>query len=282
MKKTVSCTLAATLAAAPLQGFANEVVTENNEQITEISQSTGITGKLEVDMNFYMPIVNSTGNDIKVKLTGTSESLSEEVSLAHNSGVTKSGAKYTIEKLDSKRNVVTEENAEISFVRVIFENLAKGQTKSGAKYTIEKLDSKRNVVTEENAEISFVRVIFENLAKGQYNIELSGKGYKTATVNNIDITSYSKRVKIGTKQNEVVTKYGETEKENVVEEYPALFLAGDVNEDDIITMGDYNIVLNSIKNNENKYDINKDSKTDISDLATIKSSINTQLKINMI
>lgn len=240
MKKTVSCTLAATLAAAPLQGFANEVVTENNDQTTETSQPTGITGKLEVDMNFYMPIVNSTSNDIKVKLTGNSESLSEEVSLAHNSGVTKSGAKYTIEKLDSKRNVVT----------------------------------------EENAEISFVRVIFENLAKGQYNIELSGKGYKTATVNNIDITSYSKRVKIGTKQNEVVTKYGETEKQNVVEEYPALFLAGNVNEDDIITMGDYNIVLNSIKNNENKYDINKDSKTDISDLATIKSSINTQLETN--
>lgn len=85
MKKTVSCTLAATLAAAPLQGFANEVVTENNEQTTEISQATGITGKLEVDMNFYMPIINSTSNDIKVKLIKNDESLSEEVSLVHNS-----------------------------------------------------------------------------------------------------------------------------------------------------------------------------------------------------
>lgn len=238
MKKTISCTLAATLAAAPLQGFANEVVTENNEQTTTVSQPTGITGKLEVDMNFYMPIVNSTSNDIKIKLTGGS--LSEEVSLAHNSGVTKSGSKYTIEKLDSNRNVVT----------------------------------------EENAEVSFVRVIFENLAKGNYNVELSGKGYKTAIVDNIDITSYSKRVKVGTKQNEVVTKYGETEKDNVVEEYPALFLAGDVKADDIINMEDYNIVLDSIKNNENNYDINKDSKTDISDLAVIKSSINTQLETN--
>lgn len=149
-----------------------------------------------------------------------------------------------------------------------------------AKYTIEKLDSKRNVVTEENAEISFVRVIFENLDKGSYKVELSGKGYKTAAVDNIDITSYSKRVKIGTKQNEVITKYGETEEQNVVEEYPALFLAGDVEANDIITMDDYNIVLNSIKNNENKYDINKDSKTDISDLSIIKSSINTQLETN--
>lgn len=240
MKKTVSCTLAATLVAAPLQGFANEVVTENNEQTTETSQPTGITGKLEVDMNFYMPIVNSTSNDIKVKLTRNGEDLSEEVSIAHNSGITKSGAKYTIEKLDSNRNVVT----------------------------------------EENTEISFVRVIFENLSKGKYNIELSGTGYKTTTVNDIDITSYSKRVKVGTKQNEVVTKYGETEKDNVVEEYPALFLAGDVNTDNIINMEDYNIVLNSIKNNENKYDINKDSKTDISDLAVIKSSINTKLETN--
>lgn len=233
MKKTISCTLAATLAAAPLQGFANEVVEKNNESTTETSQPTGITGKLEVDMNFYMPIVNSTSNDMKVSLTGVGLSKAEEVSLAHNAGTTKSGLNYTIEKLDSRRNVVT----------------------------------------EENAEVSFIRVIFTNLSKGQYNLKLSGSGYKTATIDNIDITSYSKRVKIGTKQNEVVTKYGEKENDNVVEEYPALFLAGAVHEDDIISMDDYNIVLNSIKNNENEYDINKDSKTDISDLSIIKSSI---------
>lgn len=241
MKKTLSCTLAATLAAAPLQGFANEVVENNSEETTTVSQPTGITGKLEADINFHMPIVNSVSNDMKLSLTGGNLSQAEEVSLAHNSGVTKSGIHYTIEKLDSKRNVVT----------------------------------------EENAEVSFIRVIFTNLSKGQYNLELSGSGYKSATINDIDITSYSKRVKIGTKQNEVVTKYGETEDQNVVEEYPALFLAGDVDADDIIDMKDYNVVLNSIKNNENKYDINKDSKTDISDLSVIKSSIGNTVETNM-
>ena len=241
MKKTLSCTLAATLAAAPLQGFANEVVAESNEKTTTFDQTTSITGKLEVDINFYVPIINSEDNDMKVSLSGGNISGSEEISLAKNFG----------------------------------------KTKSGLNYTIEKLDSKRNLITEEDAEVSFIRVIFDNLSKGQYDIELSGSGYNTATVNDIDITSYSKRVRIGTKQNEVVTKYGETEEQNVVENYPALFLAGDVNTDNIIDMKDYNIVLNSIKNNENNYDINKDSKTDISDLSAIKSSMGAKSETNM-
>ena len=241
MKKTLSCTLAATLAAAPLQGFANEVVAESNEKTTTFDQTTSITGKLELDINFYVPIINSEDNDMKVSLSGGDISDSEEISLAKNFG----------------------------------------KTKSGLNYTIEKLDSKRNLITEEDAEVSFIRVIFDNLSKGQYDIELSGSGYNTATVNDIDITSYSKRVRIGTKQNEVVTKYGETEEQNVVENYPALFLAGDVNADNVIDMKDYNIVLNSIKNNENNYDINKDSKTDISDLSAIKSSIGAKSETNM-
>ena len=241
MKKTLSCTLAATLAAAPLQGFANEVVKESNEKTTTFDQTTSITGKLEVDINFYVPIINSEDNDMKVSLSGGNISVSEEISLAENFG----------------------------------------KTKSGLNYTIEKLDSKRNLITEEDAEVSFIRVIFDNLSKGKYDIELSGSGYNTATVDDIDITSYSKRVRIGTKQNEVVTKYGETEEQNVVENYPALFLAGDVNTDNIIDMEDYNIVLNSIKNNENNYDINKDSKTDISDLSAIKSSMGAKSETNM-
>lgn len=241
MKKTLSCTLAATLAAAPLQGFANEVVKESNEKTTTFDQTTSITGKLELDINFYVPIINSEDNDMKVSLSGDNISGSEEISLAENFG----------------------------------------KTKSGLNYTIEKLDSKRNLITEEDAEVSFIRVIFDNLSKGKYDIELSGSGYNTAIVNDIDITSYSKRVRIGTKQNEVVTKYGETEEQNVVENYPALFLAGDVNADNVIDMKDYNIVLNSIKNNENNYDINKDSKTDISDLSAIKSSIGAKSETNM-
>lgn len=241
MKKTISCTLAAAIATTPLQGFANEVVEKNNEPATKASKATSITGKLEVDMNFYMPIVNSANNDMEVSLTGGSLSAPEKVSLSGDSGTTTSGINYTIEKLDSTRNIVT----------------------------------------EEDAQVSFIRVIFENLDKGTYNIELSGSGYKSATVNDIDITSYSKRVKIGTKQNEVVTSYGETEDKNIVEEYPALFLAGDVQADDIISMDDYNIVLDSIKKNENKFDINKDSKTDISDLSAIKSSIGNKLEADM-
>lgn len=236
MKKAMSCTLAATLAISPAKGFATEVSTDENTSLPEASQPTSITGKLEVDINFATPIINNSQNDMKLVLRG--EQTQEEVSLATNSGTTKSGKIYTIEKLNSSKNPI-----------------------------------------KEGEMVSFIRVIFKNLELGNYSFDLSASGYKTATVDNIDITNYSKRVKVGTRKNQVVKSYGETEDQNTYEEYPALFLAGDVRQDNVINMEDYNILLENINTNKDSYDINKDGKTDIADLSYVKESIGSEKNI---
>ncbi|WP_195939948.1 M60 family metallopeptidase [Romboutsia sp. 1001713B170131_170501_G6] len=236
MKKAMSCTLAATLAISPAKGFATEVSTDENTSLPEVSQPTSITGKLEVDINFATPIINNSQNDMKLVLRG--EQTQEEVSLATNSGTTKSGKIYTIERLNSSKNPI-----------------------------------------KEGEMVSFIRVIFENLELGNYSFDLSASGYKTATVDNIDITNYSKRVKVGTRKNQVVKSYGETEDQNEYEEYPALFSAGDVRQDNVINMEDYNILLENINTNNDSYDINKDGKTDIADLSYVKESIGSEKNI---
>lgn len=236
IKKTMSCTLAATLAMSPIKGFATEVSTDENTSLPEASQPTSITGKLEVDINFATPIINSSQNDMKLVLRGNQTQ--EEVSLATNSGTTKSGKIYTIERLNSSKNPI-----------------------------------------KEGEMVSFIRVIFENLELGNYSFDLSASGYKTATVDNIDITNYSKRVKVGTRKNQVVKSYGETEDQNTYEEYPALFLAGDVEQDNIIDTKDYKLLLTNINTNNDSYDINKDGKTDIADLSYVKESIGSEKNI---
>ena len=241
MKKIVSSTLGVAIATTPLQGFANEVVNvDNNENLPQIEQSHSLSGKLEIDINFAIPILNTSENDMKLVLNDSQDNTDTEVLLSTNSGTTKSGKTYTIEKLNS---------------------------------------SKRPIADGE--EISFIRVIFDNLAIGQYSFELSASGYKTVSVDNIDITKYSKRVKIGTQENQVVKTYGEDESKNTYETYPALFLAGNVNTDNIIDMDDYSIILDNIgkvgKHNP-KYDLNKDGKVDIADLAYVRGSIGSESK----
>ena len=238
MKKIMSSTLAVAIATTPLQSFADEVVnTDSNESLPTTEETYSINGKLEVDINFAIPILNTSENDMKLTLKGNGNGVDTEISLSTDSGVTKSGTTYTIEKLDSTKRAI-----------------------------------------ESGGEISFIRIIFDKLEIGEYSIELSASGYKTVLVDNIDITKYSKRVKIGTQENKVVKTYGQTEEENTYETYPALFLAGDVNTSSSIDMEDYRIILDNINENNAKYDLNKDGKTDIADLSYVKGSIGSENK----
>lgn len=237
MKKIMSSTLAVAIATTPLQSLADEVVnTDSNESLPVTEETYSINGKLEVDINFAIPILNTSENDMKLTLKGNG--VDTEVLLSTDSGVTESGTTYTIEKLDSTKRAI-----------------------------------------ENGGEISFIRIIFDKLEVGEYSIELSASGYKTVLVDNIDITKYSKRVKIGTQENNVVKTYGQTEEDNTYETYPALFLAGDVNTSSSIDMEDYSIILDNINKSDSKYDLNKDGKVDIADLSYVKGSIGSENKV---
>lgn len=236
MKKVLSCTLATAIASSPMTAFANNnVEVQPNEEIkTESISPSKVTGNIELDINFPTPIIDSDKNDISIKLNQDGTNL-------------------------GSINLGTEASGTIN--------------NSSVSYSIEKLNSKREALGSNDKEIYFIRVIFKNLERGNYSLELSGSGYSTANIENIDISNYSKRIRVGTSENVVKVKDAQgKEKEEV---YKGVFLAGDVNKNDIINMDDYNLVLDeTLKFNHNKsYDINKDGKVNIADLTNIKENI---------
>lgn len=236
MKKVLSCTLATAIASSPMTAFANNnVEVQPNEEIkTESISPSKVTGNIELDINFLTPIIDSDKNDISIKL---------------NQGDTNHGS-------------------------INLSQEASGTINNGSvSYSIEKLNSKREALGDNDKEIYFIRVIFKNLERGNYSLELSGSGYSTANIDDIDITNYSKRIRVGTSNNVVKVKDAQgKEKEEV---YKGVFLAGDVNSNNIINMDDYNLVLDeTLKFSHNKsYDINKDGKVNIADLTNIKENI---------
>lgn len=236
MKKVLSCTLATAIASSPMTAFAtNSVEVQPNEETkTESISRNTVTGNIELDINFLTPIIDSDKNDISIKL---------------NQGDTNHGS-------------------------INLGQEASGTINNGSvSYSIEKLNSKREVLDSNDKEIYFIRVIFKNLERGNYSLELSGDGYSTANIEDIDITNYSKRIRVGTSNN--VVKVKGPDGNEIEEVYKGVFLAGDVNSDNIISMDDYNLVLEeTLKFNHNKsYDIDKDGKVNISDLTNIKSNM---------
>lgn len=235
MKKILSCTLATAVATSPVSVFAtnNAELPQAEDKIVEKVSANTVTGKLELDINFPMPIIDSENMDIKAKLNLDGKSLGE-VSLRGNGGTLAEGA---------------------------------------LTYKIEKLNSKREALGSNEKEIYFIRVVFENLTRGNYSVELSGNGYSTAFIENIDISNYSKRIKVGTSENVINTKDAQgNEKQEV---YKGAFLAGNVNSEVVIDMKDYDLVLQETFNSTNNpnYDINKDQKVDLSDLTNIKNNL---------
>lgn len=236
MKKILSCTLATAIASSPMPAFATDKVEvqPTEEPKTESVSSNKVTGNLELDINFPMPIINSDKIDISVDL---------------NQGETNIGS----------INLGKEATGTINEGKI--------------SYKIEKLNSKREALGKEDKEIYFIRVILKNLDRGNYSLELNGAGYSTANIDDIDITSYSKRIRVGTSENVIKTKDAEgNEKE---ERYKGAFLAGNVDSQAIINMEDYNLVLEETLNykHNNSYDINKDGKVNISDLTNIKKNL---------
>ena len=236
MKKVLSCTLATAIASSPMTAFANNnVEVQPNEEIkTESISPSKVTGNIELDINFPTPIIDSDKNDISIKLNQDNTNL-------------------------GSINLGTEASGTIN--------------NSSVSYSIEKLNSKREALGSNDKEIYFIRVIFKNLERGNYSLELSGSGYSTANIQDIDISNYSKRIRVGTSEN--VVKVKDTQGNEKEEVYKGVFLAGDVNKNDIINMDDYNLVLDeTLKFNHNKsYDINKDGKVNIADLTNIKENI---------
>ena len=215
------------------------------------SSNYQVKGKLELDLNFYMPIKYVAAEQTNIEVTLKDEN----------------NKKQTI-KLGS--------------------DISSNTIDSGIKYTLEALNSKREALADGEKDLSFYHLTFENLELGTYSIEISGDGYESAIIDNIDISNYSKRVLVGTSDNEIVIddKGTEDKLDDEKEYYPGVFLAGNVNTDHSVNYSDYEDLKNHIKTSESskvdtnnkKYDLNRDGKIDITDLTYVHKNIDKQVK----
>lgn len=203
------------------------------------SETYQITGKLEVDINFSMPIklVSAEKTGIKVVLKNSSSNVIGEVKLGK----------------DNDSGTVGDIN-----------------------YSLEALNSKRTSIEDNATELSFYHLTFEKLPLGTYSIEVVGSGYISTEVNNIDIQNTSKRVLIGTSDNMIVDDKGtEDESDDTSEEYLGSFLVGDLNGDKVVNQADYDKLKEAIKGKSTNsgYDLNRDGKVDITDLTYIHENM---------
>lgn len=193
----------------------NENESENKDNSFENIKSYG---KLEFDINFSMPIINT--NSINISLFNENKNIGQISDLSIEEGTLDSGVTYKIEKLNSKKEPLEDGEDDIYFLHV----------------TVEKLEL------------------------GTYSAEIKSEGYIDTTVESIEIKDFSKRVILGSYDNKTLN-------------YNGVFLAGDVNADGKIDMGDYNLVFENIGSSNSKYDINKDGKVNVTDLTYVNANI---------
>ena len=208
------------------------------------------TGKLEVDLNFALPIKHTNKETTNIVVT-----------LKDQNGILE-----TI-KLGS--------------------DTKKGTSKNDITYSLEALNDKKEALSDGETDLSFYHLTFEGLELGEYSLEISGDGYIAATVENIDVTTYSKRVLLGTSDNTIVIDDKGTEDKNddVKDYYPGVFLAGNVDAKDTVTQEDYDELKGQIKSKSTsvvksdtkKFDLNRDGKIDITDLTYIHQNMDKKI-----
>ena len=153
------------------EGDAGEITEDEEviENIVDDAENYEAKGKLELDLNFSLPIKFTTSDQTKisVKLKGTGE---DGVEVELGSDTVKAG------KTESQ----------------------------GINYELEALDYKRKKIEDSATDLEFYHLTFDKLPLGTYSLEISGAGYETVLVDNIKIQDSSKRVLIGTSDKKIV------------------------------------------------------------------------------
>lgn len=127
---------------------------DNNEQkpsdSIDSNKKVSVTGKLELDMNFAMPIKNTDKEKTNIKVT------------------------------------LMKDSEKVGEVQLGNDNLE--GTIGNVNYTLQALNGKRIAIENDAEELNFYQLTFTNLDLGQYSLKVEGAGYATANVSNIDIT----------------------------------------------------------------------------------------------
>lgn len=159
MKKTISSVAAFSVLTTSLPVYASPVEAKPN------NDASVLVGNLEVDVNFALPIMNTTE-----ELTGMTLSLMDSQGKKHDVTL---GEKTSTLEID-------------------------GQT---INYIIKKLD-KNKAELEPNAEkVYYYTVVFKDLPVGQYFLSFKGEGFNEIEELPVNLVDYSQRVTLSNKEN---------------------------------------------------------------------------------
>lgn len=230
MRKVISGALAAAVIAGnvPLNVMAEEInlsteLTGENANTVNESKITK-SGKLEVDINLELPVVNENKAGININLKKEKDIIAE---MELGSEIKSSSISYNDKTIN---------------------------------YTVKALAHDRVTEVEDGGKVYYYRVIFDGLEAGsdcEYSLEINGNGF-SGMATDVMLDSYSKRV--------VVNNISSNEKNGAI-------LFGDVDDSGNVDRTDYNAVYKSIGKYKAEYDINRDGKVNILDLAYIKKNM---------
>ena len=231
---------------------------ESEEVESTSSMEQGTTNNSEVDINSEETSENQVVSQENEEIfSEQNNELNEDKNSIEAENITPYGKlefdisfPMPILGLDSIDITINKDNEKVAQLSNITE--LEGTLENGATYTIEKLNSKKQALEDGQEDVYYLHITIEKLELGTYSADINAEGYIETKVDDIEIKDYSKRVILDS----------------------GSFLAGDVNGDGIIDMGDYNLVFENIGSSNKKYDINKDGKVNVADLTYVNSNIN--------
>ena len=254
---------------------SEEVIVEDDladEELSSIEEQVQEESTLDEEENVDVTLTQPEQEETKLETVGTPYIAKGKLELDLNFALP---IKYTDCNTTDLTVTLKKGSEIIETIQLGSDSVSKKQT----AYTLEALNSKRQPLSDNETDISFYHLTFEKLDLGTYTLEISGAGYKTATVQDIEIQSTSKRVLLGTSDNTIVIddKGTPEEDDDIKEVYPGALLAGEINVDQAINQADYEELKNQIKHNtgsDSKYDLNRDGKVDITDLTYVHQNMN--------
>ncbi|MFJ7736440.1 M60 family metallopeptidase [Lysinibacillus sp. NPDC097287] len=159
MKKTISSVAAFSILATSVPVYASPVEAKPNKD------ASILVGNLEVDVNFALPIMNTTE-----ELTGMTLSLTDAQGKKHDVTL---GKKTSTLQIDGKT----------------------------INYEIKKLDKTKAELDPNAEKVYYYSVMFKELPVGKYSLSLSGEGFKTTDELAVNLKDYSQRVTLSNKDN---------------------------------------------------------------------------------
>lgn len=224
----------------------------------EISRtnSSYVTGNLEVLINLKVPIMFNENSDLKLTLKSEYGQYVDVDLIKKTLSIEENEEDDNLFKLSKSKSttpgnveVTTGSSVGVGDYKANFDDLE--LTVKHLNYSHLEMDTNNN---EENPYIYNFQVDLNKLPLGKYYIEVSGDGFKTIESDIFEIKDYSKRVIIG--------------------DGSPISLKVDVNDDGESDKKDYDLIEENIGTDNLDYDINKDSVVDIEDLTFAYESIN--------